>query len=206
MNYLHTNNQKGLSAQTGFTLVETLVAVFILTLSIGALLSLAAGGFYSVKYARNQIVATNLMQESLEYIRNSRDTALQKGMTWDEWKDSLSVDTEGVLVPGQTAGCFSDDGCYVNPYVGSKAPIKQCGASSCPYVLYYPDNTFYGYSTTSYPFVPVNPPYQTSFVRTITIAPAGNPDQLEVTEVVTWLNGSNQKTISQSMLITNWKP
>jgi type II secretory pathway pseudopilin PulG len=195
--------------QKGFTLVETLVAVFILTLSIGALLSLAAGGFYSVKYARNQIVATNLMQESLEYIRNSRDTALQKGMTWADWQKTLQVDESGVSSADSFSGCFSDQGCIVDPY-NKMATVRQCGAS-CPPVLYYPDNSFYGYAinpakNSDYPFTPISAPYQTSFVRSINISSAGDPNQIQIDEVVTWFNGSVQKTVSQSMLLTNWKP
>ena len=197
----HTN-------QKGFTLVETLVAVLILTLSIGALLSLAAGGFYSVKYSRNQIVANNLLQESLEYIRNSRDTALQQGLTWAAWEATLQKGIDGSDT-GPGTGCFSASGCYVSPYGNpSKAPVKQCD-TTCPYILYYPDNSFYGYdfSTSSYPFpAPINAPYQTSFRRTITIVPATNPDQLNVTGTITWLNGSTSKSISKSILITNWKP
>lgn len=201
---MHTTISK---KQKGFTLVETLVAVLILTLSIGALLSLAAGGFYSVKYARNQIVGNNLMQESLEYIRNSRDTAMQKGMTWSDWQKTLQVGEDGITDAGAFGGCFSDQGCIVDPY-NMKATVRQCGAS-CPPVLYYPDNSFYGYAIqngSGYPFTPVSAPYQTSFVRSINITSAGNPDQLQVDEVVTWFNGSSQKTITQSMLITNWKP
>lgn len=67
--------------QQGFTLIETLIAVFILTLTIGGLLTLAANGYFSVRYARNQIVANNLLQESLEYIRNSRDLLFRLAQT-----------------------------------------------------------------------------------------------------------------------------
>ncbi len=198
-----------ITTQKGFTLVETLVAVFILTLSIGALLSLAAGGFYSVKYARNQIVATNLMQESLEYIRNSRDTALQKGMTWSDWQKTLQVDEAGVSSVDSFSGCFSDQGCVVDPY-NKMATVRQC-STSCPPILYYPDNSFYGYAinpakNSDYPFIPVSAPYQTSFVRSINISSAGDPNQIQIDEVVTWFNGSVQKTVTQSMLLTNWKP
>ncbi len=192
--------------QQGFTLIETLIAILILTLSIGALLSLAAGGFFSVRYARNQIVANNLMQESLEYIRNTRDTSFNQGLTWDDWKNTvLSVDTAGNTTGTGVDGCFSSSGCYVDPYT-TGPHIKECQGGGCPNVIYYPDEGFYGYST-SYPFTPgPSQPFTTSFVRRIKIEPSTkSPDQVIVSASITWLNGATAKTISQSMLITNWK-
>lgn len=191
--------------QKGFTLIETLVAIFILTLSIGALLSLASGGFYSVRYSRNQIVATNLLQESIEYIRNSRDTSFQQALLWNDWQANiLSVDTLGNPTGTGVDGCFSNDGCYVDPYT-SGAKIKQC-IGDCPNVLYYPSNAFYGYETT-YPFPPsILPTFETSFIRTIKIRTSDkSPDQLIVTATVSWLNGSTPRSIVQDTLITNWR-
>lgn len=191
--------------QSGFTLIETLIAVLILSLSIGGLLSLAAGGFYSVRYARNQIVANNLLQESLEYVRNSRDTAFIQGLSWAAWENTLKTDTNGNQTGVDTDGCFSTNGCTVNPYTTSLAKVKKCPAT-CPYVLYFPDNGFYGYSAT-YPFTPVSASYQTSFIRKIKVSPSStNANQLIVQGSITWLNGSNSKTVSQNMLITNWTP
>ncbi|MEK7228161.1 MAG: hypothetical protein AAB681_02290 [Patescibacteria group bacterium] len=195
---------KQTSLQTGFTLIETLVAVLILTMSIGSLLSLAAGGFYSVRYARNQIVANNLLQESLEYVRNSRDSAFINGLTWTQWQDTLQTDISGNQTGIDTDGCFSTDGCIVNPYTAVPEAKKCSGA--CPFVLYFPDNSFYGYSAT-YPFTPTTAPYQTSFVRKIVITMSPySTDQVVVTSSISWLNGVNTRGVSQSMLITNWKP
>lgn len=199
----HQNNMK---KQRGFTLIETLIAILILTLSIGALLSLAAGGFFSVRYARNQIVANNLLQESLEYMRNTRDTSFNQGISWLDWENTiLSVDDSGNPTGTGSDGCFSQNGCFVDPYATS-ARIKECPASGCPNVIYYPDEGFYGYNA-SYPFTPgPSQPFTTSFVRKITVeTSAASSDQLIVSATISWLNGSTPKTISQSMLITNWK-
>lgn len=188
----------------GFTLIETLIAVLILTLSIGGLLSLAAGGFYSVRYARNQIVANNLLQESLEYIRNSRDTAFIQGLTWVGWQDTLQTDSAGSQTGVDTDGCFGADGCTVNPYTVSNQ-VKKC-IGPCAFIFYYPGNFFYGYNVT-YPFTPTISPYQTSFVRKIVITPSSyTPDELIVSGSISWLNGTTTKTLTQEMLITNWRP
>lgn len=207
MKKLILNLNKIKSNQSGFTLIETLVAVLILTLSIGGILSLAAGGFYSVRYARNQIVANNLLQESLEYVRNTRDSAFLQGgpNPWDIWQDTLQTDINGNVTGNNSDGCFSSNGCIVNPYAIS-SKVKKC-STTCPYIMYFPDNEFYGY-IASYPFSPGSSPYVTSFIRTIKIVPATNDpsNQVVVTGTITWLNGSRSKTIVQSMVLTNWTP
>ncbi len=197
--------------QKGFTLIETLVAILILTMTVGALLSLAAGGFYSVRYGRNQIVANNLLQESLEYVRNSRDTAFIQGKTWDEWLNMLSVNPAGDQVlsgerQGQATrsnGCFAETGCYVDPYTAN-APIRAC-TRSCPLVRYYADQSLYGYSG-NYPF-PQSESVETSYKRTITVTRSLlDPDHLVVTGTISWLDGQTTKRLTQSLVIANWRP
>lgn len=194
--------------QNGFTLVETLVAVLILTLSIGALLTLAANGFYSVRYSRNQIVANNLVQESLEYLRNTRDTAIQQDSTngWITWKDSLT-----------NAGCFDSNGCTVNPYSPQNNPISAC-QFNCPFMTYFLDSNS-AYSSGLYAYdndanhdfaYPLGlhlgtSKYLTSFTRKIKAVNVGD-DQVVITATMTWKDGLNSKSISQSSILTNWKP
>ncbi|MEX0917159.1 MAG: type II secretion system protein [Candidatus Paceibacterota bacterium] len=67
---------------SGFTLVETLVAVSILLVSIGGPLTIAQRGISSAFFARDQITAFYLAQEAVEYIRNVRDSNKLAG---DEW-------------------------------------------------------------------------------------------------------------------------
>lgn len=194
------------NAQKGFTLVETIIATLILSLSIGALLSLAAGGFFSVRYARNQIVADNLLQESLEYIRKSRDDAFIQGVSWTTWLASLNVNSSGALVdPGTPSGCFVADGCSVDPYT-SQFNVKACGAT-CPSTIFYPLSSggFYGYSGGDYPFSTSGiTPITTSYVRKITTQKTNSDQQLVVTAQIQWLNGNATKTVSQSMILSNW--
>lgn len=193
--------------QKGFTLVETIVAIFILTMTIGALLTLTAGGFYSVRYARNQIVADYLAQESLEYIRNTRDTARIESVTWDDWKTTYNVNNGGQPVQGGSynRGCFSEEGCTVDPYT-IDPKIVECNGECSP-ILFYPDSGFYGYETRYPSDINTDNPVETTFVRTIAMQESENsPDQVIVTVTVSWLNGTHPKTVRQSTLITNWQP
>lgn len=57
----------------GFTLVETLVAVSILSVAIAAPMALTAKSLSTAYYARDQITAFHLAQEAIEAIRHARD-------------------------------------------------------------------------------------------------------------------------------------
>ena len=59
--------------QKGLTLVATLVAVFILTLSITGPLFIAQQSFTSAATARDRTTASFLAQEGIEYVRSVRD-------------------------------------------------------------------------------------------------------------------------------------
>lgn len=75
---------------TGFTLVETLVAISIFTMSILALFSVLAQGISNTGYAKKKMVASYLAQEGVEYVRNMRDNAVlyTGGGNWASFRDN----------------------------------------------------------------------------------------------------------------------
>lgn len=53
----------------------------------------------------------------------------------------------------------------------------------------------------------VGTPYETSFVRTVSMSSptsGAGADHVIVTVTVRWKNGLNDKSVSQSLLLTNW--
>ncbi|OGI95347.1 hypothetical protein A2917_02160 [Candidatus Nomurabacteria bacterium RIFCSPLOWO2_01_FULL_42_17] len=60
----------------GFTLVETLVALSIFTVSLLGIMSVLASGISNTNYSKQKIIAGYLAQEGIEYVRNLRDTAV----------------------------------------------------------------------------------------------------------------------------------
>lgn len=64
---------KHIQQKTGFTLIETLVAISILLIALTGPLTIAAKGLNTAYYARDQITAFYLAQEGIEYLRNIRD-------------------------------------------------------------------------------------------------------------------------------------
>jgi type II secretory pathway pseudopilin PulG len=193
----HTPDNKG------FTLVETLIAILILSMTIGALMTLAANGFFSVRYARNDIVASSLLQESLEFVRNSRDSAIGQGKTWEAWKDIY-----------RDNGCFLDEngngyGCTINTFALTPDQIAApCTTGSCPYLNYYTDDSdqplnIYGYSPSLFDPNATQPKIATTFIRTIKMTETDNGNQLVVTATMKWKNGTVNKTTAQSIILTN---
>ena len=78
---------------TGFTLVETLVAVSIFSISILGMMSVLGSSIANTNYAKRKIIATYLAQEGIEYIRNMRDTAVlyNGGGNWNSFRNTPNI-------------------------------------------------------------------------------------------------------------------
>lgn len=201
------NNMKKTSLQSGFTLIETLVAILILALSITALLSLAANGFFTVRYSRNQIVADALVQETIEYLRNRRDSMYIEGLSWEDFVNSLNVDVRGEVFPydpNNLYGCYKEEGCIVDGYTLDTS-IYECEGGPCEPVIFFPEVGVYGYERGKYPFGQVEG-YQTSFVRKVRARITDEKrHQMKVDVEIEWKNGNMTRSMTQSVVLTNWR-
>lgn len=83
MNPFFRQSDKSRSSQAGQTLVETMVAVFILVMGISAALGLANYSLSSTTNIRKQIIAMGLAREGIEAVKNMRDTNWLKGDIYD---------------------------------------------------------------------------------------------------------------------------
>ena len=62
-----------LSNRRGFSLVEVLVTLFVLSIGLVAISTLMTGNIKSSENAKNQIIASQLAQEGIELVRNLKD-------------------------------------------------------------------------------------------------------------------------------------
>jgi len=89
-------NWSGLSAFSGFTIVETLVAIAILLISLATPLSMAEKGLAGAEASRHEITAFYLAQEAIEYLRNIRDSnAIAKRKNGPTWLQGLNKCLQG---------------------------------------------------------------------------------------------------------------
>ncbi len=211
--------QKNKSFSAGFTLIETMVAIFILTVAMGSLLSVTASSFYASRYAKNEMTVTYLLQEPIDYIRNDRDTIAFQATdnttaTEGGWEAFLVK--YGYVEGGQGAFCFSSNGCYFEPAdVADPLFLKDCGssnpatgASGCPFLNYDEEGVHNGYYT-----------YKTAgglspslFRRRIllsanpnNISEDGVPEEVDIRVIIEWTNGTLLKTRTLEASLLNWQ-
>lgn len=168
----------------GFTLVEVLVAVFILGVALTATSYIIIVNIQNANAIRNNIVASGLLQEGIEVVRNIRDrgwhldpaspnlNSLPDGTYRVQWN---SIQCDG---SGQPVGCLS------NPFlaVDSNLVLRRDSVAG-----------LYSYDVGS----------DTIFRRTLTITTVSAVDKrVEVT--VSWQRGSLTQSVSAEAHLYNW--
>lgn len=68
----------------GFTLLEVVVAIFILTVGAGAAFTLIQQSLVTVSLAEDRLIASFLVQEGIELVKNMRDTNWLESVPWDD--------------------------------------------------------------------------------------------------------------------------
>ncbi len=186
---MKTNNKK---FNKGFTIIETLVAVFILSIAITAFMTLTSQSILTARYARNEITANYLAQEAADYIRNQRDTkAFQLGDNdWIGFRNYFG-DQNNTL-------CFSNQGCYIDARANT---VTICPSGGCPLL------DFDGDRNESFYYYDINNTTNSVFKRTIKMEDSTglvDPDEVYVTITIDWKNGSTDKTKVLHFSLLNW--
>lgn len=156
---------KKFSSQKGFTLIETLVAVTILMISIAGPLTIAYKSYAAAVTARDQMIASYLAQDAMEYLKHVRDNNLFKG-------SSTSM-LEGF---GQ---CGVNNVCTVDTQTGIIS-------FSSPQLFKSDPDSWYGHSGS------LKTPFSRSFYVT-GVSNAGSPAlpaEAKIVVTVTWRNGT----------------
>ncbi len=81
--------------KNGFTLLEILVAIFVITIGLIAAVSLIQRAAILTSLSSDRLTAAYLTQEGIEIVRNQRDTNWLRRVNW---KENLTSRTEpGIL-------------------------------------------------------------------------------------------------------------
>jgi len=174
------NREKGRGA--GFTLIEVIVAIFILTVGIGGSFMLIQQTLVGVSIIESRLIAIYLGQEGIEIIRNIRDS------NWLEqhlWNDGLTVCQPPV-------SCCEADYDTDTSSSDSLAVVTGCDFNDLHY-LNLDSSGFYSYSAGA----------QTKFKRKIFIDKIYEK-KMKVTVTVQWEERNKFHEVKVIEHITNW--
>lgn len=168
---------------TGFTLVETLIAVTILTLAVSGPLYTASRAIVSAQMSRDQLIASYLSQEGIEYVRAVRDneflSAYQTGgasvssVAWTNFLNRISQ--------CRTASCTFDP--------AGSGTLSQCSGQACTPLYLAPSNIYTQQSSSG---------TVTPFTRSIRATDVTASDE-KITSTVSW----NFHGVLHSVTVTN---
>lgn len=163
----------------GFTLIETLVAITIMSIGIAAPLTVTFFAIRSAEITRDQAQAFFFAQEGIEYIRFVRDTNILEG---DSWLDDLSFCMNG-------SPCDIRD---IRDNITANGDMNNCGGGTCNPVLY--DGTLFANNAGD----------ETKFIRDITITESIAGQEAEIVVTVTWTTRTETRSLTLRERIFNW--
>ena len=178
------NNKAGPAPRRGFTLLEVLVAISILMVAVAAPITIAQKGLSSAVYSKDQMIASYLAQDAIEYIKNRRDllTINDPNFSWG------SLDAFALCKTDSVEG---GNGCRIDTVNNGSITYDDSTLPLTKDLV----NGFYSYDSTA---------PATKFYRNIKIKlPAtvgGSVDEALVTVTVYWSGGS----VAVSTLIYNY--
>jgi len=180
----------------GFTLVETLVAVSILTLSVSAPLYTASRAIVAAEIARDQLTASYLAQEGIEYARMMRDdaylSAYQVGgvnISTVAWTAFLSGGSTAAITQCIVATCTLDPARLMG--VGSS--LQPCSGGTCTPL--YLSNGIYTMQQVG---------TKTAFKRTVRASTILPTEEL-ITSTVSWDFHGTTHMITVTDHLTPWQ-
>ena len=93
-------------SQKGFTLLELMTVVFVISIGMVAIMNLISQAFLYARLTRSKLIAAYLTQEGIEIVRNIRDSNWVDGVS--EWNDGLQPGDFEVDYDDQALSSYAD--------------------------------------------------------------------------------------------------
>jgi prepilin-type N-terminal cleavage/methylation domain-containing protein len=175
----------------GFTVLETIVAIMVVSMAIAGATLAARGGIRAGSIAKEEVKAFYLSQEVLEFLNNKRDTnelTNRVDGTSISWLTGIETDVNG-------NSCTGLNKCYLDMWgVGG---LVSCGAT-CPVIKQNKNDYRYGH---------VNDPSfwkNTVYTREINIEKNAASTEIQVNIKVSWNHAGTNMELKTKTLLTNW--
>lgn len=173
----------------GFTILESIVAIAVLSLSVAGVFSAVQQGLSQAIVAKDEIRTFYLAQEAVEIIRNRRDAnqlyKLANLSTSNTWLYGISQNSSDPCYFGKICRADAKD----NP-----PTLTFCGNDwgSCPF-LKQDSNSLYNYTSGN----------DTNFKREIKIESI-NANEIAVIVRVFWTKGLTTRDFKAKTILFNW--
>ncbi|MDP2684072.1 MAG: prepilin-type N-terminal cleavage/methylation domain-containing protein [bacterium] len=118
--------------QSGQSLIEMLIAIFILIVALTATIVLVVTSIQAGRDSINKLIATNLAREGVEVVRNIRDGNWIEPDNIEVWDNGLD---SGIMIPTIVPFGLSSDTIALVASTGFDDPEAR--------INYSPDNNFY---------------------------------------------------------------
>ncbi|MFZ3333671.1 MAG: prepilin-type N-terminal cleavage/methylation domain-containing protein [Candidatus Acidiferrales bacterium] len=174
------SSRKRSGAEAGFTLMETVVALLILSVGILALAGMLADGLAYMSMSQDEYIAEQKAAEAVESVYTARD------VSQTTWANINNISAGGIFVDGPTLLCdpgldgiegTADDNCAILDSIWTPGPDGKLGTAD-----------------------DVKMPL-TNFTRTIVISPVtGRADLRQITVTITYTAARFRRTYT---LVTN---
>jgi len=191
----------GARGNQGFTLIETLIAVAIFSISIISLMSVLGNGLSDIEYAKKKTTATYLAQEGIEYLLNKRNAYVLFSSDPNDWNDFVANFDGGTgntkCSTSQPPDSDETGQCGFNIAIVNQtnaASVFICATDASRCHLYFNNGN---YSTN-----PLNG-IDSGFIRTIW-ADTSLTDRIEIYSRVSWEQKSGTHSITMTEYLYNW--
>lgn len=183
--------KKQINKTGGFTLVETLVAISIVSIVVIGTFTAVQQSLSTSMFARDQVAAFYLVEDAMEYIRNVRDTNSIYSLQSTPY--GTTVNWLNGLAATPTDNCYFGKVCGIDSYLKTTFTCTGSGGYTCPPLNQNINNGIYGYTNSSGWTT-------TRFIRYIQFIQV-NSHEVDVYVSVGWTSGGVNKliTVRQSL-------
>src|SRR3989344_1797507 len=127
----------GRASHKGFTLIEALIALVLITIAMGPVFILATSAVNVASRIEHNLIASNLAQEGIEVARNIRDTNWLNGVAFDNtlsigtWRVQWNTVGGGLMAVGLNPALKKNNGLY-NYSIGTDTAFRRTVTISKP--------------------------------------------------------------------------
>ena len=206
---MNTHRFSGLTSlrgRSGFTLIETLVAVTILVLAVAGPLTVASRVLIAAQNSKDQLIASYLAQEGIEYVRAMRDHEFLRAHTgsdasqvaWQAFANGVS--NNGSIASCRTSGANPNQACALDSFSpmghGNGNSLRPCGVSLCG-PLYITSVGQYRLGASGNTLTP--------YTRTIQATLLPSSTDMQIASTVRWVSRGTTYSVTVTDNLTPWQ-